>query len=50
MNDPTILFSNAVPVSWQPYLILCRWVWCHMTAIQLTLAINCICTSFRMTT
>jgi len=24
------------------------WVWCHTTAIQLTLALNCLCTSFRV--
>ena len=30
--------------------MLRRWVWCHMTAIQLTLAINCICSSFRVMT
>ena len=28
--------------------MLHRWVWYHMTAIQLKLAINCICTSFRV--
>ena len=28
--------------------MLRRWVWCHMTAIQLRLAINSICTSFRV--
>ena len=30
--------------------MLCRWVWCHMTAIQLTPALNCLCTSFRVMT
>ena len=30
--------------------MLLRWVWCHMMAIQLTLAINCLCTSFRVMT
>ena len=30
--------------------MLRRWVWCHITAIQLTLAINSICTSFRVMT
>ena len=29
--------------------MLCR-VWCHMTAIQLTPALNCVCTSFRVMT
>ena len=41
---------RTVPLSWQPYLMLRRWVWCHMTVIQLTLAINCICTSCRVMT
>ena len=30
--------------------MLRRWVWYHMTGIQLTLAINRICTSFRVMT
>ena len=30
--------------------MLRRWVWYHMTGIQLTLAINRMCTSFRMMT
>ena len=30
--------------------MLLRWVWYHMTAIQLTLVINRICTSFRVMT
>ena len=41
---------RTVPVNWQPYFMLRRWVWCHMTAIQLRLAINCICSSFRVMT
>ena len=41
---------RTVPVSWQLLCMLRRWVWYHMTAIQLTLAINCICTSFRVMT
>jgi hypothetical protein len=28
--------------------MLRHWVWCHMTADQLTLAINCICTFVRL--
>jgi hypothetical protein len=25
------------------------WVWCHVTPTQFTLTVNCICTSFRVT-
>ena len=41
--------SHTVPISWQSYHVR-PWVWCHMMALQLTPALNCICTSFRVMT